>query len=57
MPKYIFIGLIDKPTKVLHKDISMEKLPTFIPDYTTINKRMNKLDIKIKDDCSSRAKK
>jgi len=25
MPKYILIGLIDKPTKVLHKDMSMEK--------------------------------
>jgi len=33
------------------------KVPTSIPDYTTINKRINKLDIKIKDDCSSRAKK
>jgi len=33
------------------------KVPTSIPDYATINKRINKLDIKIKDDCSSRAKK
>ena len=28
------------------------KVPS-IPDYTTINRRINRLDIKIKDDCSS----
>ena len=47
MPKYIFIYLIEKP-KELHKDMLKEKYLS-IPDYTTINRRINRLDIKIKE--------
>ncbi len=36
-----FIFLIDKPKKVLHKDM-LKEVPS-IPDYTTINRRINRL--------------
>jgi hypothetical protein len=40
---------------VLHKD-AKGKVPTSIPDYSTISRRINKLDIKIKDDNKSNSK-
>ena len=56
MPKYIFICFIDKPKKVLHKDMLKGRFHV-IPDYTTINRRINRLDIKIKDDSSNKEPK
>ena len=49
MLKYTFIYHIDKP-KELHKDTLKEKYLPF-PDFTTIRKkRINRLNIEIKDD-------
>ncbi len=53
MPKHTFIYHIDKQ-KVLH-DHAKWKVPS-IPDYTTINRRINRLNIKIKDEDSKKFK-
>ena len=47
MSKYTFIFRIDQPKKLFLNGILKEKLPS-IPDYTTIRRRINLLDIKIK---------
>ena len=47
MLKYIFICHIDKPRE-LQEGHAKGKVPS-IPDYTTINRRINKLNIKVKD--------
>src|SRR5215510_10159403 len=52
MPKHIFIFHTGKP-RVLHNDM-LKEVPTSIPDYTTINRRINKLDIAIKDNKRSK---
>jgi len=50
-----------RPYRQTNEDIAQGhvngKVPTSIPDCTTINKRIIKLDIKIKDDCSSKEPK
>jgi hypothetical protein len=48
MLKCTFIFHIDRQ-KVLHKDTPKKKVPS-IPDFTTINRRINRLNIKIKED-------
>ena len=48
MPKRIFIFLIGKQRE-LQKDMPKEKFNQF-PDYSTINRRINRLDIKVLDD-------
>ena len=47
MLKHTFIYHTDKQ-KGLHKDMLKGKVPS-IPHYTTINRRINKLEIKIKE--------
>ena len=49
MPKYIFTAL-QTNREVLHKGHAKGKVPS-IPDYTTISRRINRLNIKVKDDC------
>ena len=48
MPRHTFIYPTDKPM-VLHKDTLKEKYHLY-PIYITINRRINRLDIKIKED-------
>ena len=47
MPRHTFIFLIDRP-KGIAQGHAKGKVPS-IPHYTTINRRINRLDIKIKD--------
>jgi hypothetical protein len=47
MPRHIFICHIDKLKKVSHKVMLKGKYLLF--PFTTINRRINRLDIKIKD--------
>ncbi len=49
MPKCTFIFHTDKPTKELHKDILIKEKVSNIPDYSTISRRINRLDIKVSD--------
>jgi hypothetical protein len=53
MPRHTFICHTDKP-KVLHKVMPVEKYLPSIPDYTTISRRINRLDIKIRDTTDSK---
>ncbi len=48
MPRYTFIFLIDRQTEGIAQGHAKGKVPS-IPDYSTINRRINRLDIKIKD--------
>jgi hypothetical protein len=49
MPKYIFIYPTDKHRRDCTRGYAKGKVSISIPHYTTINRRINKLDIKIKD--------
>jgi len=51
MPKYTFICHINKPKKVLSIEDAKGKVSP-IPGYSTINRRINNLDIKIQDNKS-----
>ena len=53
MPKCTFISLIDRQKEGIAQGHAKGKVPS-IPDYTTISRRINKLDIKIKDDNKSK---
>ncbi len=50
MLKHIFIFRINKQTKELHKDMVRES-PS-IPDYSTISRRINMLNIKMENNKS-----
>ncbi len=52
MPRHTFIHHTDKP-KVLHKAMLKGKVPS-IPNHNTISRRINRLDIKIKDTTDSK---
>ena len=56
MPKHIFIYHLDKLRGLHKRGHAKGKVPS-IPDYTTINRRINRLDIKIKDDFSNKEPK
>ena len=51
MLKHIFIYHIDRQKEGIAQGHARGKIPD-IPDYTTINRRINRLDIKIKDNKS-----
>ena len=51
MPRHIFIYHTDKPEGIAQAH-AKGKVPS-IPDFTTINRRINRLDIKIKDTTDS----
>jgi hypothetical protein len=53
MSKYISICLINKHGRYCTRGHAKGKLPS-IPDFTTINRRINRLDIKIKEDNKSK---
>src|SRR3954447_295086 len=48
----VYFHLPYRQTEGIAQGHAKGKVPS-IPDYTTINRRINRLDIKIKDDCSS----
>jgi hypothetical protein len=52
MPKRTFTFHTGKPKKELHKDMLEGKYPLSIPDYITISRRINRLDLKTEDDKS-----
>jgi hypothetical protein len=52
----VYFHLPYKQTESIAQGHAKGKLPS-IPDFTTINRRINRLDIKIKDDCSSKEPK
>jgi hypothetical protein len=53
MPKLIFTFPNGKPRKELHKDMQKEKYP-LSTDYSTISRRINRLDIKINENKSGK---
>jgi hypothetical protein len=52
MPKHSFTFHKGKPKKELHKDMLEGKYPLSIPDYSTISRRINRLDLKTENDKS-----
>ena len=51
----VYFHLPYRQTEGIAQGHAKGKVPS-IPDYTTINRRINRLDIKIKDDCSKAPK-